>query len=322
MRTRRVLLTTLLLTVAPVLLPAMDRGSADGGDEKTLFTLSKPKTYELNVTVRIGAGPQALRRVTVMVPVPMDWREQQVEMLSEETPRGVTTRDLTLEKHATVMSVSIPSMPARSVAVVERVYRVTRQEITFPEDLSTMQAPRRVPAELRQYLVPSPGIEMSDRRIRQLAANLKDAAGDVATARACFNWVRENVKYKLDTYRGAKFAMTQKSGDCEDMAALFIALCRISGIPARLVWVEGHAYAEFYLEAADGTGHWLPAQLVGPEWFGRMTEYRVILQKGDRIRNPLTRKYEHYAPQTLTALGGTATLAIDRSVVAPGNKRD
>lgn len=322
MQFRQAQLATLLLSVMPALVSGGDPSVPDASNSDELFTLSNSKTYDLRVAVRIGAGPQALRRVTVMIPVPMDWREQQVELLKEEKPRGVTTRDVALQKHATVMSVSIPSMPARSTAVVERIYRVTRHEIAFPADLTEMKIPARAAGELRQYLVPSPGIEMSDRRIRELAASLKDEAGPIPTTLAYFKWVRENVKYKLDDYRGARFALTQKTGDCEDMAALFIALCRISGIPARLVWVEGHAYAEFYLETSDGKGHWLPAQLVGPEWFGRMTEYRVVLQKGDRIRNPLTRKYEHYAPQTLTALGGAATLAIDRSVVSPGKDAD
>ncbi len=282
----------------------------DVGDPEPPYQLSKPQTYRLKVTIRVGAGRKPLQRVTTMAPVPIDWREQQVELLSEEKPRGITTRDVALAKHAAVISVQIPRMPAGSEAIVERVYRVTRHEIQFTSDLDSLRAPVRVPAELRQYLGPSPGIETTDRQIRQLAQRLKDEASDVRTARAIFDWVREHVKYRLDKYRGARFALTEKIGDCEDMSALFIAMCRIVGIPARLVWVEGHAYAEIFLEDADNHGHWIPAQLNGPAWFGRMTEYRVILQKGDRVRNPVSRKYKHYAPQTLIAFGGTATLQV------------
>ena len=299
-----------LLYAAATSVSGQDAGGIGESEPDPSYQLSNPQTYRFTVSVRVGAGGQPLRRVTAMAPVPIDWREQQVELLSEEKPRGVTTRDVALAKHAAVMSVQIPVMPAGSEAVVERVYRVTRHAIRFTGDLDSLQAPARVPADLRQYLRASPGIETTDRQIRQLAQRLKDEAGDVQTARAMFDWVREHVKYRLDKYRGARFALTEKIGDCEDMSALFIALCRVVGIPARLVWVEGHAYAEFFLEDADGHGYWIPAQLNGPAWFGRMTEYRVILQKGDRVRNPVSRKYEHYAPQTLIAFGGTATLEV------------
>ena len=68
-------------------------------------------------------------------------------------------------------------------------------------------------------------------------------------AQASADWVRKNVEYRLGSYRGAKFAHEQRIGDCEDLSALMIALCRISDIPARTVWVEGHAYPEIHLEA-------------------------------------------------------------------------
>ena len=56
-------------------------------------------------------------------------------------------------------------------------------------------------------------------------------------------------------------------GDCNEHAALYVALSRAAGVPARiatgLVHMEGafyyHAWAEVYLEQADGRGSWLPA---------------------------------------------------------------
>lgn len=304
----------LALSALATLSPSQDSVESGQNDPGLPYELTNPRTYRLKVSIRLGAGRQPLRRVTVMAPVPIDWREQQVKQLGEEKPRGVTTRDIELAKHAAVMSVQIPVMPAGSEAVVERIYRVTRHEIVFM-DLDSLQKPERASAAMRQYLNPSPGIETSDRQIRQVAESLRDEAGDVQTARAIFDWVRGHVKYRLDKYRGARFALTEKIGDCEDMSALFIAMCRVVGIPARLVWVEGHAYAEFFLEDSEGHGYWIPAQLSGPAWFGRMTEYRVILQKGDRVRNPVSRKYEHYAPQTLVAFGGSATLQVQYTML-------
>jgi hypothetical protein len=80
-------------------------------------------------------------------------------------------------------------------------------------------------------------------------------------------------------------------------------MCRLSGVVARSVWVEGHNYPEFYLLDSKGKGHWIPAQVVGPPWFGEMTEYRPIFQKGDRFYDPFQRQYVRYTPQTMKADG-------------------
>ena len=52
------------------------------------------------------------------------------------------------------------------------------------------------------------------------------------------------------------------------------------------VWVPGHCYPEFYLEDAEGRGHWIPCQAAGTRAFGSMPEHRPILQKGDNFRVP------------------------------------
>ena len=89
--------------------------------------------------------------------------------------------------------------------------------------------------------------------------------GDAAqTARAIFDWVRQNVQdIGYDgTDRGALHALTEKKGDCTEFATLFAALCRRTGIPARAMGgymisqntaldpAAFHNWAEFYLNGA------------------------------------------------------------------------
>lgn len=52
-----------------------------------------------------------------------------------------------------------------------------------------------------------------------------------------YNWVRTFLQpASFDPVdRGAVYALQTRSGDCTEYAALFVALCRSSGIPARLV---------------------------------------------------------------------------------------
>ena len=81
-------------------------------------------------------------------------------------------------------------------------------------------------------------------------------------------------------------ALKDKTGDCEELTSLFIALCRASDIPARTVWVPGHCYPEFYLEDDEGKGHWFPCQAAGSRAFGGIPEQKPILQKGDNFSVP------------------------------------
>jgi hypothetical protein len=92
------------------------------------------------------------------------------------------------------------------------------------------------------------------------------------------------------------------------MSALFVGLCRLSKIPARTVWVHSHDYPEFYLVDKQGKGHWIPAQVLGPAWFGEMAEYRPIFQKGDRFYDPLKKEYVRYVPQTVRGGGDAKVL--------------
>ena len=169
---------------------------------------------------------------------------------------------------------------------------------------------------VRTYLGPSPYIESRHPKIRALARQLtaepdgaKQESGEPDSTEpdsaetesaepasawekveAIYDWVRENVEYKKMPLKGAVRALRDGDGDCEELASLFIAICRASAIPARTVWVPNHCYAEFYLEDEEGTGHWFPCQVAGNRAFGEMPDHRPILQKGDNFPSPRTRR--------------------------------
>src|SRR5690606_11636573 len=114
-----------------------------------------------------------------------------------------------------------------------------------------------------------------------------------------------NVKYENGELKGAIKALHDKTGDCEELSSLFIALCRAQKIPARTVWVPDHCYPEFYLADADGNGVWFPCQAAGSRAFGGIPEDRPILQKGDNFRDPDRPKEKlRYVSENLTGKGG------------------
>ncbi len=108
---------------------------------------------------------------------------------------------------------------------------------------------------------------------------------------ALYDFVRAKVKY-LNGAEDMPAVQALKDGqaDCYGLSALFVAMCRTMKVPARMVWVDNHQYAEFYLEEEDGKGYWYPAQLAGTRAFGEMPMPMVIFQKGDNFRVPERRR--------------------------------
>jgi transglutaminase-like putative cysteine protease len=118
-----------------------------------------------------------------------------------------------------------------------------------------------------------------------------EPTGDWQRVEKLYDYVIDKVKYEEGAQdKPALKALQDEKGDCHGIAALFVAMCRTADVPARMVWVDGHQYAEFYLENAEGKGHWYPVQSAGTRAFGEMPTPKVILQKGDNFRVPERRR--------------------------------
>ena len=270
--------------------------------------LADPRVYRLKIGIRITATESPVKNITATAPIPMDWPEQKVRLLSEQKSPHARTSEEIEPGQAAMMKFQVAQIPAGETVFVERMYEMTRYRTKFklpPEELSL---PRATPAELRKQLIGlAPGMETNNQKMIDLANMLNTSSRDEGaweTAKSFWSWTRDNVKFENGDFRGAMHALEQRCGDCEEMSALFVGLCRLSNIPARTVWVHSHDYPEFYLVDKQGKGHWIPAQVLGPAWFGEMAEYRPILQKGDRFFDPLKREYVRYVPQTVR--GGDA----------------
>jgi transglutaminase-like putative cysteine protease len=129
-------------------------------------------------------------------------------------------------------------------------------------------------AELARYLAPNSLVPVGHEILQPILAEIHAQRADdspEATARAIYDWVVDNVEYKKvgtgwgngDTF----WACSERYGNCTDFHALFIALARSEGIPARFeigfpVPLERpagdiggyHCWVQFYL---PGRG-WVP----------------------------------------------------------------
>lgn len=116
-------------------------------------------------------------------------------------------------------------------------------------------------AEYLRYTQSEPWIEINDE-IRTKAVDLVgEETNPYYQARIIFDWVIENMTYEYPDpiNRGAARSFLTRKGDCGEFSAVFCAMCRSLGIPARTVtcmWLTdaGHQWAEILL---PGYG-WVP----------------------------------------------------------------
>jgi len=268
------------------------------------FAPAKEHSWEFGVKVNsTGSG----KLITVSGPLPMNWPEQEIEMIREDKTGNVgSLKQKNATKYARQFIFGVNRIgPGQSATGIFQV-KVKKRFIIAPTDTSPYVIAKKVPSALKTFLKPSPFIESKHERIQEIAKSLKDdSLNSWDQVKSIYQWVRTNIEYKFDVQNhSCLHALDKKTGDCEELSALFIAICRAQGIPARAVWIPGHTYPEFYLEDKQGNGHWFPCQAAGDYEFGSMTESRPILQKGDRFKIPGQRQEVRYLRPTLTAKEG------------------
>ncbi|MDG1875187.1 MAG: transglutaminase-like domain-containing protein [Mariniblastus sp.] len=268
------------------------------------FSEPQEHLWEFGVKVNsTGSG----RLITVSGPLPMEWPEQEIEITREDKTENVgALKQKNATKHARQFSFGVNRLgPGESATGILKV-KVKKRFIIAPSDTSQYIAAKKVPTPLKTFLKPSPFIESKHKRIRDIAQSLEDdSLSSWDQVKKIYEWVRANVEYKFDKKNySCLHALDNKMGDCGELSALFIAICRAQGIPARSVWIPGHTYPEFYLEDKQGNGHWFPCQAAGDYQFGSMAEPKPILHKGDRFKIPGQREEVRYLRPTLTAREG------------------
>lgn len=271
--------------------------AASNGKRGPILGKAITHKYRAGMIFRAAANG-ACSEIIGTAPVPMEFPEQKVRTLEEEFPKvaKVSYRDLK-EGGARQLVFKMRELKAGQGVQATALFEVVRYPMLPPTDKEIYSIPKTVPRELRQYLKDGPYMESTSKTIRSLSKEIGEKHESAWDKVAAFlAYVRDNIQYKEviieKPMRGALAALKSRDGDCEDMSALFIALCRAQDIPARLVRVPGHCWAEFYLVDDEKEGYWFPAQVAGTEELGSMQDTRVILQKGDNFRLPEEPKTE------------------------------
>jgi transglutaminase-like putative cysteine protease len=137
----------------------------------------------------------------------------------------------------------------------------------------------------QRYLSPEPLIESDDPGIgAEAAIAVRGVTGHRARAERLTRYVNGLLEKKPTvSIPSAREVLRTKVGDCNEHTALYVAMARALGIPARiavgLVFVRGafyyHAWPEVYIDEGSGRGLWLPVDPTLNEFPADATHVRL-----------------------------------------------
>jgi hypothetical protein len=250
------------------------------------------------------------------------WVTDTGEVVREESPLGlISVQETSVEAQALAVSGRMQTDLLNAAAVVP----VMRQRIDEPRDVRRIALSLqgvdlagldldgqgqtltgdvvviRDPRDLRggprepvdMYLAPEPLIESDDPAIRDEALKAIDGAGPDVRARA--ERLTRHVNALLEkkptvSIPSAREVLRTRVGDCNEHTALYVAMARAVGIPARidvgLVFMHGafyyHAWPEVYVTETAHRGYWLPVDPTLNEFPANATHLRLARGGLDR----------------------------------------
>jgi transglutaminase-like putative cysteine protease len=283
-------------------------GQESDGQSDTDSALLKyvaPKVIEMQIGLRIEPGDGNMVETQAQTVFPMDWPEQKVQILGYSVPSllNYTFRDLPGNNRQLLFYSPLihPGPP------IEAIFRLSIEKSHIvgpdPSETETLVIPRRSASKLKQFMGTSPYIDPNLGEIKRVVREIDATNPPTVWARIerLYDWVRDNIQYENGEIKSVQQALKDRTGDCEEMTGIFIALCRAARVPARCVWIPNHCYPEFCLEDAQGEPHWFPCQVAGTRNFGNMPEYLPILQKGDRFKVPERKETQRYLADYLSS---------------------
>ena len=141
-------------------------------------------------------------------------------------------------------------------------------------------------AAAARYLAPEPLIESDAPEIvREAEIAVRGIVGNYERAKRLTRYVNSILEKKPTvSVPSALEVLRTRIGDCNEHTALYVAMARGLGIPARisvgLVNIRGafyyHAWPEVYLDEGKGRGYWLPVDPTLNEFPADATHLRLV----------------------------------------------
>jgi transglutaminase-like putative cysteine protease len=257
--------------------------------------------YRLTVSPNAPGG-RAGSLVRCWLPFPQEYRQQQDVKLLRTSP----------DKH-TIAPAAVDGSPisgaAQRTVYLEQTIADPARPLVFEEEFEYVSwayyprlsddAVRPLPEDFeRSYLEQRPPHIVFTPQIRDTARHIVgEETNPLTKVRKIFHWLDANVPWCAEEEYSiipsfCEKAIRARRGDCGVQTSLFIALCRVSGVPAR--WQSGwetqpwgwnmHDWAEFYVEPWG----WLPVDVsyglqksddprIREFYIGHQDAYRLIV---------------------------------------------
>ena len=260
--------------------------------EVSVSVYTNPQTYRITRTLTMRNETAHIDRIKVWMPMVVEWDSQR-NIVTEGTTPSSNNIWTDSQYGSGLLFWEFRGEPDRgsSLSITDQ-FVYTCYEVNYDIDIDKIGTYDKHGTEYVLFTRSGKYLEANDPDIVETAKELVgDEANAYAAAHSIYDWVIDHMTYQLvGGLKGAKFAYENGYGECGDYSALFVALCRAGGIPARPVigrWAtstagDWHVWAEFYLPGygwipvdptiADSTGKLL-------DNFGHLDNGRFILNK-------------------------------------------
>ena len=288
----------LRLCVACSVIAGTSLGSdGPGGPPRPVIEYRNPATYQITHRITFtNHDVTTLNSLELNLPVPTDWAEQSITGFKTVGHKPFQLKDRRTPGRL-VRSFDPGSLPGPGQSTyLENKYQLVSLEIrTDKKTLASMDYP---PYDTRTsdyslYTRSEKLLEADDPAIIEIASRIEsETNGPYHFAKAAYDFTIEHITYTTPSPAwGACAVLKNGKGDCGQYAALFVAICRAGGIPARPIagaWAAGvnqwHCWAEFLL---SGVG-WIPVDPTHGRqvpkkrkyYFGNLDNNRLALVKG------------------------------------------
>jgi hypothetical protein len=263
-----------------------------GGLAANHIRYTNPAIYRSSYVYTIDFGQSVVTKTDAYVPTPTEWDSQKNVTLTSFSPSGSIGIDSSYSNEYIHFDQS--HLIGNTISTVQffnfRVYEISAD--TFLENLQpydtgsllyqtyTRDEPK---LETNFFTGITPGIVGTE-------------TNPIKKAKKIYDFVIDYLTYSnIGGAPGAVYAWTHKTGACGDFSALFVALARSTGIPARPVvgwWADTncgtvHVWAEFYVQDIG----WIPVDpTIGQQssanriyYFGNLDNKRLIMSKNYNI---------------------------------------
>lgn len=227
------------------------------------------KSYEITDAVRVKDFLEGAIKLDLWIPCLADDAYQRVLDTRVVAPIPATVAHDPDYGNAILHLEKFGPKEKVDVTVTYRVHKRMPDLDLDPQNAGLMEG-RREPFHL--YLRPERHVRVGEDITKLATGVVKGEKNPLLRARLIYDFVREKMRYdaeKQSWVGSTEHALTCSVGNCNDIHALFISLCRSIGIPSRLVMgfaleaptpetceVCGyHCWVEFYIPNLG----WIPA---------------------------------------------------------------